>query len=61
MQRGAEVPKKIRDHHLRQWYVIADLHDRSGDIIKARRFFGMIAAADPDFADVSDRLRALGR
>src|SRR4051812_38812814 len=61
MERGADVPKKIREHHLRQWYVIGDLHDRSGDIIKARRFFGMIAEVDRDFADVSDRLRALGR
>ena len=61
MERGADVPKKIREHHLRQWYVLGDLHDRSGDIIKARRFFGMIAEVDPDFADVPDRLRSLGR
>jgi len=61
MERGAEVPKKVREHHLRQWYVLGDLHDRSGDIIKARRFFGMIAEVDTDFADVPDRLRALGR
>ena len=52
MERGAEVPKKVREHHLRQWYVLGDLHDRSGDIIKARRFFGMIAEVDADFADV---------
>ncbi len=61
MERAAEVPKKVRDHHLRQWYVLGDLHDRSGDIIKARRLFGMIAVVDPQFADVSDRLRGLGR
>ena len=61
MERGAEVPKKVRDHHLRQWYVLGDLHDRSGDIIKARRFFGMIGEVDPQFADVADRLRGLGR
>ena len=61
MERGADVPKKIREHHLRQWYVLGDLHDRSGDIIKARQFFGMIAEVDPDFADVPDRLRSLGR
>jgi tetratricopeptide (TPR) repeat protein len=60
MERAADVPKKVREHHLRQWYVLADLHDRSGDIVKARRFFGMIAEVDPDFADVTDRLRALG-
>jgi tetratricopeptide (TPR) repeat protein len=61
MERAAEAPKKVRDHHLRQWYVLGDLHDRSGDIIKARRLFGMIAAVDPEFADVGDRLRGLGR
>ena len=61
MERGADVPKKVRDHHLRQWYVLGDLHDRSGDIIKARRLFGMIAEVDPQFADVADRLRGLGR
>jgi tetratricopeptide (TPR) repeat protein len=61
MERGADVPKKVRDHHLRQWYVLGDLHDRSGDIIKARRFFGMIHEVDPQFADVADRLRGLGR
>jgi tetratricopeptide (TPR) repeat protein len=60
MERAADVPKKVREHHLRQWYVLADLHDRSGDIIKARRLFGMIAAIEPDFADVGDRLRGLG-
>ncbi len=61
MERAADVPKKVRDHHLRQWYVLGDLHDRSGDIIKARRLFGMIHEVDPQFADVSDRLRSLGR
>ena len=61
MERGADVPKKVRQHHLRQWYVLGDLHDRSGDIIKARRLFGMIAEVEPDFADVRDRLRGLGR
>jgi tetratricopeptide (TPR) repeat protein len=61
MERGADVPKKVRDHHLRQWYVLGDLHDRSGDIIKARRLFGMIYEVDPQFADVADRLRGLGR
>ena len=61
MERAADVPKKVREHHLRQWYVLGDLHDRSGDISKARRFFGLIAELDGDFADVTDRLRGLGR
>lgn len=61
MDRAGEVPKKVRDHHLRQWYVLADLYDRSGDVIKARRYFGLVERSDPHFADVTERLRSLGR
>lgn len=61
MQKAAEVPKRPKEHHLRQWYVLADLYDRSGDVIKARRYFSLVAEADREFADVTDRLRALGR
>ena len=51
----------MREHHVRQWYVLGDLLDRSGEIVEARRFFGMVAQVDPDFADVVQRLAALGR
>ncbi|MEO5901929.1 MAG: tetratricopeptide repeat protein [Ilumatobacteraceae bacterium] len=61
MEKAAELPKKVRDHHLRQWYMLGDLYDRSGDVIAARRFFGLVAANDSSFADVADRLRGLGR
>mgnify|MGYP006278179909 CR=1 FL=1 len=61
MQKALDVPKKPREHHLRQWYVVADLFDRSGDVVKARRYFQLIAEHDRDFADVVDRLRSLGR
>ncbi len=61
MDKASELPKKVRDHHLRQWYVIGDLYDRSGDVIAARRFFILVAGADPQYADVADRLRGLGR
>ncbi len=61
MQRAMDLPKKPREHHLRQWYVIGDLFDRSGDVVKARRWFGVVAEVDRDFADVVDRLKALGR
>jgi predicted TPR repeat methyltransferase len=54
-------PKRVRDHHLRQWYVLADLHDRAGDAVAATRWFREVAAVDPAFADVRERLRALGR
>jgi tetratricopeptide (TPR) repeat protein len=54
-------PKRVRPHHLRQWYVLGDLHDRAGDPLEAARWFERVAAADPDFVDVRARLRALGR
>ncbi len=59
--RVADAPKRVRDYHLKQWYVIADLYDRSGDVVKARNFFKRVAAVDPRYADVSDRLAMLGR
>ena len=61
MQRGADTPKKPKEYHLRQWYVLADLYDRSGDVIAARRFFGLVASVDAEFADAAERLRSLGR
>ncbi len=59
--RSADAPKRVRDYHLKQWYVIADLYDRSGDIVRARNFFKRVSAADPRYADVADRLAMLGR
>jgi hypothetical protein len=61
MAKATPVPKKVREHHLRQWYVLGDLHDRSGNVIEARRFFSLVAVGDADFADVRQRLAALGR
>ncbi len=61
MSKARAVPAKVRDHHLRQWYVIADLLDRSGEVVDARRYFALVAQHDPDFADVRSRLAALGR
>ena len=61
MAKALELPKRPKDYHLRQWYVVADLFDRSGDVIKARRYFALIAEADPHFADIAERLKTLGR
>jgi tetratricopeptide (TPR) repeat protein len=58
---STKPPKRVRDHHLRQWYVLADLYDRAGDTMSATRWFREIAARDAEFADVRQRLRALGR
>jgi len=56
-----KAPKKVRVHHLRQWYVLGDLHDRVGDAVAASRWFREVQSYDADFADVRERLRALGR
>lgn len=61
MRQAQKPPKKVREHHLRQWYVLADLLDRAGDTVSAARTFRDIAAVDAEFADVRDRLRTLGR
>ncbi|NKB39859.1 MAG: tetratricopeptide repeat protein [Ilumatobacter sp.] len=61
MQDGRKPPKRVREHHLREWYVLGDLYDRLGETITARRWFGAVADEAPDFFDVHDRLRGLGR
>jgi tetratricopeptide (TPR) repeat protein len=61
MEPATKRPKAVRDFHLRQWYVLADLYDRTGDPISARRWFSTILEFDDEFADVHDRLRSLGR
>ncbi len=61
MEPAQQPPKRVRMHHLRQWYVLADFYDRAGDTVSATRWFQQIAAREPHFADVRDRLRSLGR
>ena len=51
--------KKPRVHHLREWYALADLFERAGDVTQARDLFRRVEAADPDLFDTHDRLRAL--
>jgi tetratricopeptide (TPR) repeat protein len=45
--------------HLRQWYALADLYERAGELPRARDIFLQIAAVDPDAYDVKQRLVAL--
>jgi tetratricopeptide (TPR) repeat protein len=61
MERAKQVPKRVRDHHLRQWYVLGDLYDRAGDPLEAARWFEQVARHDAEFVDVGERLRLLGR
>ena len=60
MTHGTSDPHKVQEHHLREWYVLADLHDRAGDVASARRLFLKIQNSDAKFADVVDRLGTLG-
>ena len=60
LERGWSVPRRPRDHHLRRAYALADLYERSGAIPRARQLFGWLDRNVPDFADTTDRLRALG-
>ncbi len=52
--------RRPQPHHLRVTYALADLHERAGDVPRARQLFGIVAAADPDLGDAAARLRALG-
>ncbi len=48
------------DRHLRQWYVLADLMERSGDLARSRELFLRVRDADPGAYDVAERLESLG-
>ncbi len=60
LERASEKPRKAQLHHLKLWYALADLYDRAGDVPHARTLFTRVRQSDPTFADVPQRLRALG-
>jgi len=57
---AARALRNPSDRHLRQWYVLADLFERAGDLPRARELFGRVARVDPEAYDVAERLDALG-
>ncbi len=59
LERSRGLNKKPRDYHLRQWYALADLYERAGDIPRARELFRRLASHDPEAFDTTERLRAL--
>lgn len=52
-------PQTVAEHHLRAWYVLADLLERSGRFTQAKRWFNAVAEADPDLTDAQERSAAL--
>jgi tetratricopeptide (TPR) repeat protein len=58
-KRGGDL-RHAQEHHLRLWYALADLTERAGDLPRARALFEQVRRHDPGFADVAERLAALG-
>jgi predicted Zn-dependent protease len=59
LEAGPVRTRAPKPHHLRLWYALADLYERSGDVGRARRGFERVARLEPEFADVRDRLAAI--
>ena len=59
LEQGPVEVRKPREHHLRLWYALAALHERSGDLPRARELFRRVIEAAPDFADAAERHRLL--
>ncbi|MCU1492739.1 MAG: hypothetical protein JWO62_503 [Acidimicrobiaceae bacterium] len=51
--------RKPLDRHLRQWYALADLYERSGDLPRARELFRKVVDADAELSDALERLANL--
>jgi tetratricopeptide (TPR) repeat protein len=60
LRKRAERARTPVEHHLRLWYALADLEERAGNLARARELFHQVRKADPAFADVAERLAALG-
>ena len=60
LSRRADDVKRVQEHHLRLWYALGDLAERAGEIPRARELFERVRRNDPSFADVAERLAALG-
>ncbi|MDQ1509495.1 MAG: hypothetical protein QOG50_1339 [Actinomycetota bacterium] len=59
LERRGNGVQRPADHHLRLWYTLADLCERSGDLPRARELFDRVRKRDAAFADVAERLVAL--
>ena len=56
---GFQLPRRAKEHHLRQAYALADLCERAGEIPRARELFSWLNEQDELYVDVAERLDAL--
>ena len=59
LETAPKAPKKLKIHHLRRWYALADLYERGGDLKRAKRLFTEIEAQSPGFGDVAQPVRVV--
>jgi tetratricopeptide (TPR) repeat protein len=59
LEKSARRVARPAERHLRQWYALADLYERAGDLPRARELFGRVAHSDAEAFDVRSRLQAL--
>jgi len=59
LERGPVEAKRVHPHHLRLWYALGDLQERSGNLPRARAYFERVRAQDPQFVDVANRIANL--
>ncbi len=52
-------PQVAEAHHIRAWYLLGDLLERSGRFTQAREWFEAVDSADPDATDASERIARL--
>jgi hypothetical protein len=57
---GTKILRNPAYRHVRMWYALADIFDRSGDQVSARELFARVVVADSDAYDAQLRLNELG-
>ena len=57
---GGKPVQHPAERHLRQWYALADLYERAGDVPRARELFRKVVEHEPELSDSVERLAALG-
>ncbi len=56
---GFQLPRRAKEHHMRQAYALADLCEQAGEIPRSRDLFSWLYKQDELYVDVAERLHAL--